>query len=135
MRMEPDGLFLELSGIMLNVALVSTKYMSLVSTSVRKIKPELVGKCTAVAMASVGIEAVKPSGARRHLSYTNNYKVSNSLLLCSPKNSVSYTCHWRDFRTYGRGLGQMGDFVGGHHYPFCCPSVPEPNVEFCYDWL
>ncbi len=54
LRGGPDGLELWLQGSMLEVAPVSTKYLSLVNSSVRKIKPAFAGKCMAVAVACVG---------------------------------------------------------------------------------
>jgi hypothetical protein len=40
---------------MLNVAPVSIKYLSLVNSLIKKIKPAFAGKCMAVAVACVGI--------------------------------------------------------------------------------
>jgi hypothetical protein len=40
---EPDGLVLDAQGIMINVAPVSTKYLSLVNSSVSKINPAFAG--------------------------------------------------------------------------------------------
>ncbi len=57
----PDGLEFWLQGTMLKVASVSTKYLSLVNSSVRKIKPALAGKCIAMAVACVG-KAAEPKG-------------------------------------------------------------------------
>jgi sugar lactone lactonase YvrE len=51
LRRGPDGLAFDSHGIMLYVAPVSTKYLLLVNTSVRKINPASVGKCMAVAVA------------------------------------------------------------------------------------
>ncbi len=53
----PDGLEFRLQGTMLKVAPVSTKYLSLVSSSMRKISPALAGKCIAVTVACVGSAA------------------------------------------------------------------------------
>jgi hypothetical protein len=44
------------------VAPVSTKYLSLVSSSVREINPALAGKCMAMAVACVGMAAEKVFG-------------------------------------------------------------------------
>ncbi len=44
LRRGPDELVLDVHGIMLNVAQVSTKYLSLVISSVRKINPAFAGK-------------------------------------------------------------------------------------------
>jgi hypothetical protein len=46
---------------MLKVAPVSTKYVSLVSSTERKINPALAGKCLAMAVACV-LMAAKPKG-------------------------------------------------------------------------
>ncbi len=42
---------------MLSVAPVSTKYLSFVNSSVRKINPAFAGKCIAVAVTCVGLAA------------------------------------------------------------------------------
>jgi hypothetical protein len=49
LRRGPDGLEFWLQGTMLIVAPVSTKYLSLVNSSVRKTKPAFAGKCIALA--------------------------------------------------------------------------------------
>jgi hypothetical protein len=54
LRRGPDGLEFWLQGTMLKVAPVSTKYLSLVNSSVKKIKPAFAGKCIAVALALWG---------------------------------------------------------------------------------
>jgi hypothetical protein len=53
LRRGPDGLEFLVQGTMLNVAPVSTKYLSFVNLSVKKIRPALAGKCIAVAVACV----------------------------------------------------------------------------------
>jgi hypothetical protein len=67
LRRGPDGLEFEVQGIMLTVAQVSTKNLSLVNSSVRKISPALAGKCIAVAVACAGT-AAEPERVRRHFS-------------------------------------------------------------------
>jgi hypothetical protein len=57
LRKGPDGLEFWLQGTMLIIAPVSTKYLSFVNSSVRKISPALAGKCIAVAVACVGMAA------------------------------------------------------------------------------
>jgi hypothetical protein len=47
---------------------VSTKYLSLVNSSVKKIKPVFAGKCIAMAVACVG-KAAEPKGVQRHISF------------------------------------------------------------------
>jgi hypothetical protein len=68
LRMGPDGLEFWLQGTMLKVALVSTKYLSLVNLSVKKIKSAFAGKCIAVVVACVG-EASEPLSVRRQISF------------------------------------------------------------------
>jgi hypothetical protein len=53
LRRGPNGLEFLVQGTMLNVAPVSTKYLSFVNSSVKKIRPALAGKCIAVAVACV----------------------------------------------------------------------------------
>jgi hypothetical protein len=53
---------------MLKVASVSTKYLSLVNSSVKKIKPAFAGKCKAVAVACVG-KAAEPKEIWRRISF------------------------------------------------------------------
>jgi hypothetical protein len=50
-----DGLVFDAHGILLNVAPMSTKYLSLVNLSVRKISPAFPGKGMAVAVACAGV--------------------------------------------------------------------------------
>jgi hypothetical protein len=62
------GLEFWLQGTMLKVAPVSTKYLSLVSSSVKNIKPAFAGKCKAVTVACVE-KAAEPKGVRRQISF------------------------------------------------------------------
>jgi hypothetical protein len=55
LRSGPDGSALDAHGIMLNVAPVFTKYLSLFNSSVRKINLAFAGKCMAVAVACADI--------------------------------------------------------------------------------
>jgi hypothetical protein len=57
-----------LQGTMLKVAPVSTQYLSLVNSSVKKIKPAFAGKCIDVAVAGVG-KAAEPKEVRRRISF------------------------------------------------------------------
>jgi hypothetical protein len=68
LRRGPDGLEFWLQGTMLKVAPVSTKYLSLVNSSFRKIKPVFAGKCIAVAVACVG-KAAELKGVQRRISF------------------------------------------------------------------
>jgi hypothetical protein len=53
---------------MLKAAPVSTKYLSLVNLSVKKIKPVFAGKCTVVAEAYVG-KATELKEVRQQISF------------------------------------------------------------------
>jgi hypothetical protein len=64
----PGRLEFWLQGTMLKVAPVSTKYLSLVNSSVKKIKPAFAGKCMSVAVACVG-KATEPKGVRWRISF------------------------------------------------------------------
>jgi hypothetical protein len=68
LRRGPGGLEFAVHGTKLKVAPVSTKYLSLVNLSVRKISPALAGRCIAVAVACAGM-AVEPEGVRRQFSF------------------------------------------------------------------
>jgi hypothetical protein len=65
---------------MLKVAPVSTKYLSFVSSSVRKISPALVGKCIAVAVACAGL-AAEAKMVWRQTSFPTKYRVEHT---CEP---------------------------------------------------
>ncbi len=65
---------------MLKVAPVSTKYLSLVNSSVKNIKPALAGKCIAMAEACVG-KAAEPKGVRRRISFLTKNRAECT---CSP---------------------------------------------------
>jgi hypothetical protein len=54
---DGDGPALDVHGTILNVAPVSTKYLSLVNSSVRKMRPAFVRKCLAVAVSCAGFAA------------------------------------------------------------------------------
>jgi hypothetical protein len=49
----PDGPDWDVQGTILNVAPVSTKYLSSVNSSVKKMRPAFAGKCMALAVACV----------------------------------------------------------------------------------
>jgi hypothetical protein len=68
LRRGPDGLEFWLQGTMLKVAPVSTKYLSLVNSSVKKIKPAFGGKCLAMEVACVG-KAAETKGVRQRISF------------------------------------------------------------------
>ncbi len=74
LRRGPDGDVLELQGTILNVAPVSPKYLSQVSSSVRKMSPAIAGKSMAMAVACVDI-AAEPVRVRRRFSFLTKYRV------------------------------------------------------------
>jgi hypothetical protein len=53
LRRGPDGPEFWLQGTMLRVVPVSTKYLSFVTSTVKKINPAFAGKCMAMAVAFV----------------------------------------------------------------------------------
>jgi hypothetical protein len=77
LRRGPDGLEFLLQGTMLNVAPVSTKYLSFVNSSVKKIRPALAGNCIAVAVACVGV-AAEPKVVRRLISFPNKHRAERT---------------------------------------------------------
>jgi hypothetical protein len=74
LRRGPDRVVLELQGAILNVAPVSTKYLSRVSSSVRKMSPTFAGKSIAMALACVDI-ATEPVRVRLLFSLPTKYRV------------------------------------------------------------
>ncbi len=89
-----DGLEFWLQGTMLKVAPVSTRYLSLVSSSVRKIKSAFAGKCIAVAVACVGL-AAELKGVRRLVSFLTKHRVKHT---CEPCGRNSYEIYrWPGF--------------------------------------
>ncbi len=74
LRRGPDELEFWLQGTTLKVALVSIKYLPLVDSSVKKIKPAFAGKCIAVAVACVG-KAAEPKEVRQRISFTTKDRV------------------------------------------------------------
>jgi hypothetical protein len=94
LRRGPDGLEVEVQGIMLKVAPVSTKNLSLVNSSVSKISPALAGKCIAVAVACAGM-AAEPEKIQRHFSFPKKYKVQYTCVLCWSNSCETCTRHWQ----------------------------------------
>jgi hypothetical protein len=73
LRRGPDGLEFWLQVTMLKVAPVSTKYLSLVNSSIKNIKPALAVKCIAVAVACVK-KAAEPKGVQWRISFPTKNK-------------------------------------------------------------
>ncbi len=140
LRRGPNGLLMAMWGTMLNVASVSTKYLSLVISSVgsvstkysalvissvRNIRPELGGKCMAVIVACVDVAATEPKGAQQHFSFFSRWKGppthSGPFLR---RNCGTYACHCWGFLICERKMGKKGDFSTGHYRPSYHLSSP-----------
>jgi hypothetical protein len=78
---------------MLNVALVSTEYLLLVISSVRNIRQELVGKCIAVAVTSVGVAEAELKGAGGVFVFKIGALCHTHLGPYPVEIGVTYTCH------------------------------------------
>jgi hypothetical protein len=92
--------------IMLKVAPVSTKNLSLVNSSERKISPALAGKCIAVAVACAGM-AAEPERVRQHFSFLSKYKVQYTCVFYWSNNCETCTCHWQGSEKSGKQGGRL----------------------------
>jgi hypothetical protein len=118
LRRGPDGLVFLEQGTMLSVAPVSTKYLSFVSSSVKKMRPALAGKCIAVAVACVCVSA-EPKTVRRPVSFPNKHRAECT---CEPYGRSSCEicrCHCQGFGTNRNLVGRGGDFWSGRCRPVC----------------
>jgi hypothetical protein len=117
--------------IMLKVAPVSAKNLSLVNSSVRKISPALAGKCIAVAVACAGM-ATEPEKVRLHFSFLRKYRVQYTCVLCWSNNCETCTRHWQ----CSEKRGKQGDFWNGRCRSFCRSSSRqwEQGSYFCESW-
>jgi hypothetical protein len=109
LRRGPDGLEFWLQGTMLKVAPVSTRYLSLVSSSVRKINPALAGKCIAVAVVCVRM-AGEPKWVRQLFSFSTKHSVQHTCEPCGRSSCEIYRCHCQWFGTNKNQGGKGGDF-------------------------
>jgi hypothetical protein len=98
LRRGPDGLEFWLQGTMLKVAPVSTKYMSFVNLSVKKINPALAGKCIAVAVACVGM-AAELKVVRSEISFLTKHRAKRTCEPCGRSSCEIYRCHCQGFGT------------------------------------
>jgi hypothetical protein len=85
LRRGPDRPALDLQGTILNVAPVSTKYLSFVKATVRKMRPAFAGKCKAVAVACAEF-AAELVRFRRHFSFPTRNMVKCTSMLCCHRN-------------------------------------------------
>jgi hypothetical protein len=109
LRRGPDGLEFWLQGTMLKVTPVLSKYLSLVSLSVRKISPALAGKCIAVAVACAGL-AAEPKVVRRQTSFPTKHRVEHTCEPCWRSNYEICTRHCQGSEKSGN-LGGRGEWV------------------------
>ncbi len=79
MRRGPDGLEFAVQGTILKVAPVSTKYLSLVTSSVKKISPAFAGKCIAVAVACARM-ATETEWVRWQFNFQTKYRVRYTIV-------------------------------------------------------
>jgi hypothetical protein len=131
----PDGLEFEVQGIMLKVAPVSTKNLSLVNSSVRKISPALAGKCIAMAVACARM-AAEPEQLWRHFSFPSKYRVQYTCMLYWNNNFETCTCHWQGSDKSGKQGGKVGNFWNRYCRSFCRSSSCqwEQGSYFCESW-
>jgi hypothetical protein len=113
LRRGPDELEFGVQGTMLKVAPVSTKYLSLVNSAVRKISPALAGKCIAVAVTCVGM-AVELKGVLWQFSFPTKHRVKNT---CEPCWCIN--CHCHGFEKNRSQGGKGGSFWNGHCRSIC----------------
>jgi hypothetical protein len=118
LRRGPDRLEFWLQGTMLKVAPVSTKYLSFVSSSIRKMSPALAGKCIAVAVACAGL-AAEPKMVRRQTSFPTKHRVEHTCDPCWGNNYEICTCHCQGSERNGNLGGRGGvTFGAGVAAPF-----------------
>ncbi len=98
-----------LQGKILNVARVSTKYLSLVNLFVRKMRPAFAGKCTAVAVAFAEF-AAEPVRVLRHFSFPTKSRGKCSCVFCCHKSCETCTCHCPGFEKITNQSQKEDDF-------------------------
>jgi hypothetical protein len=81
---------------MLRVAPVSTKYLSFVNLSVRKINPAFAGKCIVMAVACVEL-AAELKVVRRHASFPTNNRADRTCKPYGRNNCGIYTRQCQGF--------------------------------------
>jgi hypothetical protein len=118
LRRGPDELEFWLQGTILKVAPVSTKYLSTVSSSVRKMRPVLAGNCIAVAVACVGL-AAEPKVVQRQVSFPTKHRAEHTCKPCGRSNYEIYTRHCQGFKRNKSQGGKGGDFWSGLYGSVC----------------
>jgi hypothetical protein len=92
-----------------NNAPVSTKYLSFVNSSVKKINPALAGKCIGMAVSCVGMIA-EPKVIRWLISFLTKHRAKHTCEPCGHSCCEIYKCHCQGFgmnKSQGR---KGGDF-------------------------
>ncbi len=135
LRRGLDGLEFWLPGTMLKVAPVSTKYLSFVSSSVRKMSTALAGKCIIVAVACAGL-ATEPKMVRRQTSFPTKHRVEHTTEPCWHNNYEICTHHCQGSERNGNLGGRAGDFWSRHYRPVCHLSSRcwEQGSYFAESW-
>ncbi len=108
---------------MLKVAPVSTKYLSLVNSSVKNIKPAFAGKCIAVAVACAE-KAAEPKRIRRRISFLTKNRAECT---CQPywrSSCEIYTCHCQGSEK-NENLGGKGATFGAGVTASFVASLPD----------
>ncbi len=108
-RRGPHGLEFWLQGTTLKVAPVSTKYLSFVNSSVKKINPALAGKCMAMAVACVGLAAERKV-VWRQASFPTKHRADHTCEPYGRSNCEIYTRHCQGFEKNRSQGGKGGSF-------------------------
>jgi hypothetical protein len=97
LRRGPGGLEFWLHRTMLKVASVSTRYLLLVSSSVRKINPALARKRIAMAVACVGM-AAEQKEVQWLDCFPTKHRVKHTCEPCVCNSCEIYRCHCQGFK-------------------------------------
>jgi hypothetical protein len=96
LRRGPDGLTLDVQGTILNVAPVSIKYLSLVNSSMRKMRLAFAGKCMTVAVVCAEFAAELVRVLQRFIFPTRNTG-KYTCELCCRRSCKTCTCNCPEF--------------------------------------
>ncbi len=132
-RRGPNGLLFDLQGTMLSVALESTKYLSLVNSSMRKIKSAFAGKCMAVAMACTGV-AAELLKTWRLFSFTIRSKGPHICLPLVNCNCGTCTCHSQGCENW-KIMGEERQLFEQAPQPLLLLFLPLAGVGLLLCWV
>ncbi len=110
-----------MQGTILNVGPVSTKYLSRVNSSVKKMSPAFAGKCMAVVVAFAGV-ITEPVRVWWLFSFLTKRRVKYTCEPCEQSSCEIYTRHCQGCETNRNQGGKEGDFWSGHCRSFCRSS-------------